>query len=76
MHLIRNLLMLLTKGLLDIGVRSSVLHDVWVVVRCSGMYLRSLSRCKMCFIPWLNGWTCGEWKGRIGKLVRDSSCLR
>ena len=50
-HLIRNLLMLLTKGLLDIGVRSSVLHDAWVVVRCSGAYLCSLSMCKMCFIP-------------------------
>ena len=51
MHLIRNLLMLLTKGLPDIGVRSSVLHDAWVVARVSGLYLRSLSLCKMCFIP-------------------------
>ena len=49
-HLIRNLLMLLTKGLLDIGVRSSVLHDACIVVSCSGMYLHCLSWCRICLI--------------------------
>ena len=76
MHLIRNLLILLTNGLLDMGVRSSVLHDACIVLSCSGMYLYCLSWCRICLIAWLNGWTCGEKKERIGKVVPDSWCWR